>query len=144
MERRRVAKKNSYFLKKVETIPVEAINALQFEKTKDTLERAYQKSPFYRELFDKARVKPERFRKLEDVGRFPFIEKQDLVKDQKENPPFGRRRALSHISMVVLRGHSPEALRPPHPLLRDLNHCLKLNTGQRQTNDVCWLLRFRF
>ena len=86
MERRRVAKKNSYFLKKMETLPVEAIKALQFEKTKETLERAYHKSPFYRDLFDKARVKPERFRKLEDIGRFPFIEKQDLVKDQQEHP----------------------------------------------------------
>jgi hypothetical protein len=28
----------------------------------------------------------------------------------------GGRRALSHISMWVLRGHSPEALRPPHTL----------------------------
>ena len=95
MERRQVAKKNSYFLKKMETMPVEAIKALQFEKTKDTLERAYHKSPFYRDLFDKARVKPERFRKLEDIARFPFIDKQDLVKDQKENPPFGRRVCVS-------------------------------------------------
>jgi phenylacetate-CoA ligase len=94
MERRQVAKKNSYFLKKMETLPVEAIKALQFEKTKDTLERAYHKSRFYRDLFDKARVKPERFRKLEDIARFPFIDKQDLVKDQKENTPYGRRLCL--------------------------------------------------
>jgi len=96
MERRRVAKKNSYFLKKMQTMPVEAIKALQFEKTKDTLERAYHKSPFYRDLFDKARVKPERFRKLEDITRFPFIEKHDLVRDQQEDPPFGRRVCVPH------------------------------------------------
>ena len=94
MEKRRVAKKSTYFFKKLETMPAEAIKALQFEKTKATLERAYHKSPFYRDLFDKARVKPERFRKLEDIARFPFIDKQDLVKDQQENPPYGRRVCL--------------------------------------------------
>jgi phenylacetate-coenzyme A ligase PaaK-like adenylate-forming protein len=46
MERRRVAKKNSYFLKKLETMPLEAIRALQFERTRITLERAYHRSPF--------------------------------------------------------------------------------------------------
>jgi phenylacetate-CoA ligase len=80
----------------METPPVEAIKALQFEKTKETLERAYHKSSFYRDLFDKARVKPERFKKLEDIARFPFIDKQDLVKDQKENTPYGRRVCLPH------------------------------------------------
>jgi len=64
---------------------------LQFGKTKEILERAYYKSEFYRELFDKSKVKPEDFKKPEDIARFPFIDKQDLVKDQEANPPFGRR-----------------------------------------------------
>jgi phenylacetate-CoA ligase len=64
---------------------------LQFEKTKQTLEHAYHKSDFYRRRFDEARVKPDDFKTLEDIARFPFIDKQDLIKDQEQRPPFGSR-----------------------------------------------------
>ena len=91
MERKKVTKENSYFLKELETLPIDALKILQFEKTKETLKRAYYKSDFYRRRFDKASVKPEDFKTLEDIARFPFIDKQDLIKDQEENPPFGSR-----------------------------------------------------
>lgn len=91
MERKRVSKRNRYYLKKLETLPLGQLESLQFEKTKATLERAYQQSGFYRDLFDRAKVKPERFKTLADIARFPFIDKQDLIRDQNENPPFGRR-----------------------------------------------------
>ena len=41
-------------------------------------------------------------------------ERSDMTLQERGSE--GGRRALSHISMWVLRGHSPEALRPPHPL----------------------------
>ncbi len=91
MGRKKVTKENSYFLKELETLPIDALITLQFEKTKETLQRAYYKSDFYRRRFDKAGVKPEDFKTLEDIARFPFIDKQDLIKDQEENPPFGSR-----------------------------------------------------
>ena len=91
MDRRKVPKTNRYFLKKLETMSVDEVKKLQFEKTKETLERAYYQSKFYREMFDRARVTPDKFKKLEDISRFPFIDKQDLVRDQEENPPFGTR-----------------------------------------------------
>lgn len=91
MDRNKIAKENRYFLKDLETMTREDMKKLQFEKTKETLENSYNKSEFYRELFDKAKIKPEDFQNLEDIARFPFIDKQDLIKDQDENPPFGRR-----------------------------------------------------
>jgi len=91
MDRKRVSKANRYFIKKLETMPIDEVRKLQFKKTKETLEKAYQTSDFYRELFDRSKVKPEDFKKLEDIARFPFVEKQDLVRDQEANPPFGRR-----------------------------------------------------
>lgn len=95
MERKRVSKRNRYYLKKLETLPLEQLDALQFEKTRATLERAYQQSGFYRDLFDRAKVKPERFKTLADIARFPFIDKQDLIRDQNDHPPFGRRVCMS-------------------------------------------------
>ncbi|MBU2497267.1 MAG: hypothetical protein KKE57_00030 [Proteobacteria bacterium] len=91
MDRRAVPKENHYFKKDLETMSLEDLQALQFKKTREILERAYHKSLFYRECFDKAGVRPEDFKKLEDIRRFPFIDKQDLVKDQEAHPPFGRR-----------------------------------------------------
>jgi phenylacetate-CoA ligase len=91
MERKRISKRNRYFRKKLETLPREELEALQFEKTRATLESAYHRSAFYRELFDRAKVKPERFKRLADIARFPFIDKQDLIRDQNEHPPLGRR-----------------------------------------------------
>jgi len=91
MDRKRIPKQNNYFIKKLETMPIEQVKALQFQKTKETLERAYHKSEFYREVFDREKVNPEKFKKLEDIARFPFIDKKILVKDQESNPPFGRR-----------------------------------------------------
>jgi phenylacetate-CoA ligase len=91
MERKKITKDNRYFLKELETLPIDALKNLQFEKTKETLKRAYYNSDFYRRRFDKVGVKPEDFKTLEDIARFPFIDKQDLIKDQEENPPFGSR-----------------------------------------------------
>jgi len=89
MERKKISKKNQYFSKELETMSAEDMKKLQFEKTKVSLERAYSKSNFYRNLFDKAKVKPEDFKTLEDIARFPCIEKQDIIKDQSEHPPYG-------------------------------------------------------
>jgi phenylacetate-CoA ligase len=91
MNRKQIPKENRYFSKDLETLSVEDLKNLQFEKTMQTLERAYHKSAFYRQRFDNAKVKPDDFKTLEDIARFPFIEKQDLIKDQEENPPFGSR-----------------------------------------------------
>ena len=91
MERKKVTKENRYFLEDLETLRIEELKKLQFEKTKQTLERAYKRSEFYRQRFDQVNVKPDDFKTLEDIARFPFIDKQDLIKDQDENPPFGNR-----------------------------------------------------
>ena len=68
MEKKRISKKNNYFLKKLETMSVEELKNLQLQKTKGTLERAYYKSEFYRDLFDKAKVKPEDLKKTKGFG----------------------------------------------------------------------------
>jgi phenylacetate-CoA ligase len=67
MERENITKENSYFTKELDTMPIEQIKKLQFRKTKETLKKAYHKSQFYHELFDRAKVKPEDFKTLEDI-----------------------------------------------------------------------------
>jgi phenylacetate-CoA ligase len=68
-----------------ETMPREALIALQTARLKQTLDRAYENVPHYRKKFDAAGVSPADFKSLSDIVRFPFTLKTDL----RDNYPFG-------------------------------------------------------
>ncbi len=68
-----------------ETLPREALEALQLKRLKQTLERVYATVPFYRKKLDEAGIKPDDIKSLEDLKRLPFTTKEDL----RENYPFG-------------------------------------------------------
>jgi phenylacetate-CoA ligase len=68
-----------------ETMPREALEAIQLRRLKATVERAYANVPFYRRQFDGAGIAPGDVQALEDLQRLPFSTKQDL----RENYPFG-------------------------------------------------------
>ncbi len=75
---------------KVERLPRQKIEALQLERLRWQVTRCYHESPFYRERFDRARVRPEHLRDLADLRHFPFVTKQELRDEQAAHPPFGR------------------------------------------------------
>ncbi|MFF5428942.1 phenylacetate--CoA ligase PaaK [Streptomyces griseofuscus] len=68
-----------------ERLGPEELRTLQLERLRASLRHAYEQVPFYRESFDKAGIRPEDCRSLEDLARFPFTTKADL----RENYPFG-------------------------------------------------------
>ncbi|MFJ8095064.1 phenylacetate--CoA ligase PaaK [Streptomyces griseofuscus] len=68
-----------------ERLGLEELRTLQLERLRASLRHAYEQVPFYRESFDKAGIRPEDCRSLEDLARFPFTTKADL----RENYPFG-------------------------------------------------------
>src|SRR5215204_2761490 len=68
-----------------ERIGVDDLRALQLERLRDTLRRAYDHVPHYRRAFDAAGVHPDDCRELADLARFPTTSKADL----RENYPFG-------------------------------------------------------
>ncbi|QGG48515.1 phenylacetate--CoA ligase family protein [Heliorestis convoluta] len=63
----------------------EALQRLQLQRLKETLQRVYKKVPHYRRRFDEAGVHPDDLKSIEDIGRFPFTTKHDL----RDNYPFG-------------------------------------------------------
>jgi phenylacetate-CoA ligase len=73
------------FDRKAETMPRAELAALQFDRLRQTVERAYAKVPHVRSKFDGAGVKPEQLRTLADIARFPFASKADL----RDTYPFG-------------------------------------------------------
>ncbi len=69
----------------LETLPREALQALQLKRLQNTVERVYNLVPFYRKKLDEVNVKPEDIKSLDDLKRLPFTTKQDL----RDNYPFG-------------------------------------------------------
>jgi phenylacetate-CoA ligase len=69
----------------IETLPREALEAIQLRRLKETVERVYAAVPFYRRKFDEAGVAPSDIKCLKDLERLPFTTKADL----RDNYPYG-------------------------------------------------------
>ena len=67
-----------------ETLPREALEAIQLRRLQHLAERVYATVPFYKKAFDEKGVKPDHIRSLEDLQKLPFTMKQDL----RDNYPF--------------------------------------------------------
>ena len=65
-------------LDREETLPRDALEALQLERLRETLRHAYEAVAPYRAKFDAAGVRPDDLRTLADLARFPFTTKDDL------------------------------------------------------------------
>jgi phenylacetate-CoA ligase len=75
---------NSMFEPELECMPRERLVALQTERLKRTLQRAYDNVPHYRKQFDKHGVRPSDLKDRSDILKFPFTLKTDL----RDNYPF--------------------------------------------------------
>ncbi len=58
--------------------PSEPLSELQLRGLRWTVRHAYEGSEFYRQRFEKARVRPEDVRTLDDLQRLPFTTAEDL------------------------------------------------------------------
>jgi phenylacetate-CoA ligase len=68
----------------METLPQEKLREVQLLKLKRILTWAYNNSPFYREKFDHAGVRPEDIHGLDDLRRIPLTEKKEWLAAQGE------------------------------------------------------------
>lgn len=85
----------------------ETKNAIQLERLKKTVERCYERVPFYRKKFDEIGLKPEHIKSLRDVRHLPFTTADDL----KENYPFGMF-AVPKREVIRLHGSSGTTGKP--------------------------------
>lgn len=69
----------------VECMPREKLRELQLQRLKETVSRAYEKVPHYRQKFKEAGLEPGDVKTLDDLTRLPFMVKNDL----RDNYPFG-------------------------------------------------------
>lgn len=61
------------------------MRTMQQEKIRRIVRYAYRNVPLYRKRFDEAGVKPEDIKRLDDIAKIPFTEKNDL----RDNYPLG-------------------------------------------------------
>jgi phenylacetate-CoA ligase len=78
-----------------QTMPRADLDRLHLRKLQTAIEYAYARSPMYRKLLDRHKVKPEQIRTMDDfVKRLPFIDKKEILDAQSVSPPFGDALAI--------------------------------------------------
>jgi phenylacetate-CoA ligase len=78
----------------VENLARDELVALQTRRLSHLLRKTWRENDFYRDLWRKAKVDPERIASIEEFRRrVPTVEKKDFVADQADAPPYGRRHA---------------------------------------------------
>jgi phenylacetate-CoA ligase len=63
---------------KAETMSRDELAVWQLARLRETVKRAGERSPFYRERLSQAGVRPEEIQSLEDLRRLPFTSKEDF------------------------------------------------------------------
>lgn len=74
-----------YFQKEAETMPREALRALQSEKLVRQVRHVFEHVPYYRALMEKKGVTPDDIHGVDDLYKLPFLSKSDL----RESYPCG-------------------------------------------------------
>jgi len=74
-----------YFNEEIETLPRQALEALQLKRLQGMLERVVANVPFYRETFAKEGICLGDVKSLDDLHRLPFTLKQDM----RNSYPYG-------------------------------------------------------
>jgi phenylacetate-CoA ligase len=88
----------------LETMPLERLRDLQLAKFKRLISWAYQKSPYYRELYREAGLKPADIHTWDDVRRVPQTDKACLNQAQETEPfPYGRRLCVPLTNVAEFR-----------------------------------------
>lgn len=139
-----------YWDEELETMPRQKLKELQLKLLKETVDLAYQNSDYYRTTFAAAGVSPENLHSLDDLKKFPFIDKKILRKRQEVVPPYGDLVCVSHDDLVYLSASSGSTGVPTaSPFTwqdfedwQDYEARLFWSSGLRPTDIYCHSLQF--
>ncbi|HLO76559.1 MAG TPA: phenylacetate--CoA ligase [Magnetospirillum sp.] len=101
-----VAADRRYWAPALETQSRAQWDALKLDLLKVHLRHAYDNSPYYRASFDAAGVHPDQVRTLDDIRRFPTIDKTILRARQEANPILGDLAAVPERDVVYVSASS--------------------------------------
>ncbi len=70
------------------------LQAIQSAKIEALTPFLYENSPFYRRRFDQLGLAPTDIRSVEDLSAWPVVDKQEMMQDALEHPPWGTYTAM--------------------------------------------------
>ncbi|WP_332675489.1 phenylacetate--CoA ligase family protein [Aromatoleum sp.] len=79
----------TYFDQATETLPREALAALQLSKLQAMAGELWGRNRFYTNKWRAAGIEPDDIRSLADLAKLPLTKKSELMEDQAANGPFG-------------------------------------------------------
>ncbi|HYA94137.1 MAG TPA: AMP-binding protein [Thermodesulfobacteriota bacterium] len=104
---------SKFWFRDLETMdPEEREQKVILPKLRAQLKYAYQRSRLYKKKWDGAGVKPDDIRSLADFEHIPFLTKEEIRRDQKENPPFGSNLCVSLNDLARVQGTSGTTGKP--------------------------------
>lgn len=81
-------------------------------KLRRQIDYAWERSPFYQKKWREAGVSPATLKSLDDLGRFPVVQKAELRSTQAERPPFGENLCIEPCQIARVHGTSGTSGRP--------------------------------
>ena len=104
--------KDDHWLPEIECADTVDRDELIFSKLKNQVQYAWEQSSFYRHRWQEAGVSPATLKSLEDLARFPVIQKSELRGAQEANPPFGDLLCIQPHEVLRIHGTSGTTGRP--------------------------------
>ena len=65
------------------------LTAIQNEKLRAAVPFLYENSPFYRRRFERLGLSPADIRSVDDLEKWPVVDKAEMMADAAEHPPYG-------------------------------------------------------
>lgn len=98
--------KREFFNEEMETMRPGELRNLQEKKALAQLKYVWEKSPFYQKKFKEHGLGPGDIKGLDDFGKLPFTEKDELRKSQEECPPLGFHCAAPYENVIRIHSSS--------------------------------------
>lgn len=96
-------------LAEMERWPLHKIHEWQYIRLKRLLDHAYSNVPFYKKAWDKAGVKPDDVKCIEDLRKLPIISKEDVVANKADF--FSRNVSFGDVIYRATSGTSGQSVR---------------------------------
>jgi phenylacetate-CoA ligase len=101
-----------HWLPEIECADPAARDELILRKLRAQVRYAWERSPFYRRKWQEAGVSPDTLKHLDDLARFPVVQKADLRAAQEAAPPFGDYLCIRPEEVARIHGTSGTTGRP--------------------------------
>ncbi|HUJ27381.1 MAG TPA: hypothetical protein VLW85_15255 [Myxococcales bacterium] len=96
----------------LECAPPGERDAVILDKLRAQVAYAWERSPFYQRKWEAAGVSPATLRSLDDLAKFPVVQKHELRASQAAQPPFGEYLCIEPREVARIHGTSGTTGRP--------------------------------